>query len=155
MWIRRGDEGGLRTEVLTGERRSSTIHPFVTGDIPPAEARMRARILVPLLAVMMAACDAAQDAGATEPDPVPLFLAERDLSFRLTTAERARLPPMIDADVLEELAAWTAPEYRGDFVDFYVTAGEEGPIAFGPLLIESDNPHLDTLARKLVRTTPP
>lgn len=75
----------------------------------------------------------------TSPDAEPLRLNAPDASFQLTTADRASLAPVFDADALERLLREIRPDMRGEILSYFQKGKSRGH------LIEIHDPGLQTL----------
>lgn len=81
------------------------------------------------------ACEQHSSTGVamSSPDPAQFLLASPDPAFRLSDAERAVLPPLIDPSALESFLARVRPEHRATFLSDLSEIGVDGPVAFGQM----------------------
>lgn len=83
-------------------------------------------LILPIAAVLLAACER-HSPTMNAPMPEPLRLSSPDASFRISEAERARIPKdMFDADALERLLAEVRPDMRAEILEHFLLNGRPG-----------------------------
>lgn len=83
-------------------------------------------IMLTIAAVLVAACERLSPT-MNAPMPEPLRLSSADPSYRLTEAQRARVPAnKFDADALERLLAEIRPDMRMEILEHFMTGGRKG-----------------------------
>jgi hypothetical protein len=112
------------------------------------EVFMRRLRLLPL-SVLLLACEGSpsQVRPMTRPTPDEVFLAAADPEFHLSAAERARIPPAINADQLEALLSRVRPEYRDELLKGFEQLVQQGRISIGPASSTVPDPLLQELIR--------
>jgi hypothetical protein len=115
--------------------------------------RLLRRLLLALALVALPGCDW-RSRGAdpiSDPEQPRVFLTARDEMFRLSAAERTRLPAAIDADALERLLSWIPHDDRAELLGFYHQLGKE-KVALGPAFGTTGNPQIDSIIARVVVT---
>lgn len=92
-----------------------------------------------------------------KPSPADVLLTAPEPGYRLTNAERARIPQAINVDTLEAFLARIRPQYRRELIDALHKLASEGSISFGPASSSIDDPELNSLLRNIAaqHKTPP
>lgn len=84
--------------------------------------------ILTIAAVLFAACER-HSPTLNAPMPEPLRLSSPDPGFRISEAERARIPKdMFDADALERLLAEVRPDMRTEILEHFLVKGRPGHI---------------------------
>jgi hypothetical protein len=85
----------------------------------------------------------------TAPKKAAVFSAVPDEAFRLSIAERAKLPATINAEALQRLLSWVRPENRAEILGFYQQFGAD-KVAFGPAFGTTGNSTIDRIIEQVV-----
>jgi hypothetical protein len=78
--------------------------------------------------------------STAQPD---VFLQSADPTFHLSPAQRSGLPPRMNADAVEQVLAWTRPEYRDEVFRDLVGPALDPRVMIGPMFGTSGNPAID------------
>jgi hypothetical protein len=86
----------------------------------------------------------------TSPNAAALFSAAPEKGFQLSASDRAKIPPIINADALERLLAWLRPEHRAEVLQFHQELGKGGKVTLGHTFATTGNPEIDRIAKDIV-----
>lgn len=104
---------------------------------------MRRQLLQAFILLCVTACDPQARNAPMSADQPNVFLQSADPTFHLSPAQRAGMPQQIDADAVEQVLAWTRPEYRDEVLRDLVVPALDPRVMVGPMFGRTGNPAID------------